>query len=351
MPSRDGTRRAKPAGFPRDQVMGSLMAQNEIWVMAELRRGVPTRGTFELMTAARGLAGERDLVPVTVLLGGSAADAAILAERCPRVLWAESAQLATHESSRARQAVARLIESRGRPVAILAGASATGLELLPRLSARLGVGYLSHATSLRWEGEALWARRPIYGGRAYEEVTLLQQPAVVTVRAGAFASAEKLPTAGVVERVPVEIPASLGLAIVERRSTLTGGRELTEASRVVAGGRGLGQKENFQQLEELAAVLDGAVGASRAVVDAGWRSPDEQVGKSGKTISPELYIACGISGAIHHVLGMNTAKVVVAINSDPDALIFRAADYGLVADALTIVPALTRALRDASGKG
>ena len=120
---------------------------------------------------------------------------------------------------------------------------------------------------------------------------------------------------------------------------------MAEAVRVVAGGRGLGDADSFKLIEELASVLDAAVGASRAVVDSGWRPHDEQVGKSGKTISPELYIACGISGAIHHVLGMNTSKVIVAINSDPQALIFQNTDYGLVGDARQLIPRLTEELK------
>jgi electron transfer flavoprotein alpha subunit len=336
------------------------MAQKEIWIIAEVRRGVLTRGTMELLHAARALDQGGELAAVAILCGGPADAAAALASCGAKVLWLQNPQLEAHESSRASLALLRLVEARGRPAVILTGATATGLELLPRLAAHLGVGYLSHATALRWDGGSLVARRPIFGGRAYEEVALLQQPVLCTVRAGAFAAAEtpaatppageKPAAAGSIEPIPVEIPAGVGLQVVERKATSAGRQELTEATRVVAGGRGLGQKENFAQLEELAAVLDGTVGASRAVVDAGWRPHDEQVGKSGKTISPQLYIACGISGAIHHVLGMNTAKVVVAINTDPDALIFKAADYGLVGDALTIVPGLTRALRESLGK-
>ena len=323
------------------------MAQREIWVIAEFRRGALTRGTQELLGAARTLDKGGELAVVAVLVGRQAAAAESLAALGPKVLWLQSPALEAHESSRVSLALARLAEARGRPAAILTGATATGLELLPRLAAQLGVGVASHVTALRWEGDSLHARRPIFGGRAYEEVALLMQPAMVTVRAGAFAAVEKAAAAGAIEPVPIEMPVGLGLTVVDRKITSAGRQELTEASRVVAGGRGLGQKENFAKLEELAAVLDGTVGASRAVVDAGWRSHDEQVGKSGKTISPQLYIGCGISGALHHTMGMDTSKTIIAINKDPAAPIFNAADYGIVDDVFTILPLLKEELTKA----
>jgi electron transfer flavoprotein alpha subunit len=209
---------------------------------------------------------------------------------------------------------------------------------------RCGSGYASSCVDTWWEETELAARRPVYGGRAYEELALLTKPALVTVRAGAFAIPENLPVPGKVETVSIDLPENIGLTLVDRKSTTSGKKDLSEAVCVVAGGRGMGSPENFKMLEALADVLDAAVGVSRAVVDAGWMPHDQQVGKSGKTISPELYIACGISGAIHHVLGMNTSKVVVAINKDPNALIFENADYGLVGDILEVIPALTNTL-------
>jgi electron transfer flavoprotein alpha subunit len=204
--------------------------------------------------------------------------------------------------------------------------------------------------SLTWENDELVVRRPVFGGRVYEEVAIVSRPAVITVRPGSSSGAEQLPSPGRVETTDIDVPESLGLEVVGEKSTRSGIRDLTEARRVVAGGRGMGEANNFQLVEELADVLDSAVGASRSVVDAGMRPHDEQVGKSGKTISPELYVACGISGAIHHVLGMNASGVVVAINNDPDAPIFRHADFGLVGDALQVLPALTKELKRALGK-
>jgi electron transfer flavoprotein alpha subunit len=292
---------------------------DEIWVLVESKDGQLTGTSRQMLGAAGKLAAQKGLKPVAIALEGE-----------------------PYEAARHLAALDKLIESRGKPLAILAAAGANGLELMPRLAARLSGGYAGSVVDLRWEEDQLAAKRPIYGGRAYEEVAFIRKPALVTVRPGAFPAMDGAQAA---ETVVVDTPAVSGPAVVEQKSTATTGKNISEAARVVSGGRGMGAPENFKLIEELADALGGAVGASRAVVDAGWRPHDEQVGKSGKTICPELYIACGISGAIHHVLGMNTAKVVVAINTDAEALIFKSADYGLVGDALKVLPALTRALK------
>jgi electron transfer flavoprotein alpha subunit len=321
------------------------MTCNEIWVIAETRKGQLTRSSNQLLGAARKLAEEKNIVAVAVLVGGEQIHADELAQKVPLVGWLKGPGLESYDAVRHLHAVWQLIESRGEPEAILANASASGLEFMPRLAMRSGVGYASYCMDAWWDGSDLAVRRPVYGGRAYEELVLLKKPALLTVRSGAFSIPENLANPGKIETISVDLPGDIGLNLVEQKSTSSGKKDLSEAVCVVAGGRGLGSPENFKLLEELSEVLDGAVGVSRAVVDSGWRPHDEQVGKSGKTISPELYIACGISGAIHHVLGMNTSKVVVAINKDPEALIFKSADYGLVGDVLEVIPALTEALK------
>jgi electron transfer flavoprotein alpha subunit len=324
------------------------MTCNEIWVIAEIRKGTLTRSSHQLLGVARNLADERGYDAAAVLVGGGQAHADELARKAPLVYRLEGAGLEPYEAVRHLHAVWRLIETRGRPAAILASAGSAGLEFMPRLAVRCDSGYASFCVDVRWEGADLGVRRPVYGGKVYEELVFTQTPAILTVRAGAFAVPENLSTPGKIETISVDQPGNMGLDVVERKSTSSGRKDLSEAVCVVAGGRGMGSPENFKLLEELAGVLDGAVGVSRAVVDSGWRPHDEQVGKSGKTISPGLYIACGISGAIHHVLGMNTAKVVVAINKDPNALIFENADYGLAGDALEVIPALIEALKTAN---
>lgn len=326
------------------------MTVDEIWAVAEIRKGRVSRTTYQLVSAARTLAGEKGLSPAAILFGGAPSLADELKQHCPLVYHLDSPDLEPYEATRHLDALSALMDSRGKPTAVLAPASASGLELMPALAAGLEAGYASSCVKVWWEGSDLAAQRPVYGGRVYEDLAFGSRPAILTVRPGAFPIADPLPEPGRVENIQTTLPERPRPTVTNQTATASGGRDLAEAARVVAGGRGMGEAENFKLLEELAEVLDGAVGASRAVVDAGWRPHDEQVGKSGRTISPELYIAFGVSGAIHHVLGMNTSKVVAAVNTDPDAPIFQNADFGLAGDALQVVPALTEALKKALGK-
>jgi len=325
---------------------------SEIWAIADTRDGRITRGSLQLVSAARELAGSRGATPVAVLIGGDEAAAAELATVAPLVAHVTGDELDPYEAACHLLALGQLMASRGEPEAILVPASSRGFELAPRLAARLKTGFAGACVALWWGERGLAARRPVYGGKAYEEIELLTKPAVVTVRPGSFDVPSSLGSgdgaqtkAGEITTLAAQIDASRRAAVVDRKTTATGGVLLTEAAAVVAGGRGMGESANFALIEDLAGVLGAAVGASRSVVDAGWRPHDEQVGKSGQTVSPELYVAAGISGAIHHVLGMNTSKLVVAINKDPNALIFESADIGIVGDALEVLPALTRAVR------
>jgi electron transfer flavoprotein alpha subunit len=321
---------------------------DEIWAIADTRDGQLTRAAMQLVGAAQELARPKGLAAAAVLIGGDDGCARALAEIAPEVVHVEGEGLEPYEASRHLQALWQLQGERGLPTAILAPASSWGFELAPRLAARLKTGFAGSCVALRWGERGLVARRPVYGGKAYEEVELLMKPAIVTVRPGSFTSPKPLATAGHVEPFGVEIDSAGCPVIVDREVTATGGKLLTEAATVVAGGRGMGEEANFKLIENLAQALDGAVGASRSVVDAGWRPHDEQVGKSGQTVSPELYIAAGISGAIHHVLGMNTSKLVVAINKDPGALIFEHSDLGIVGDALEVLPELTETIKQGS---
>lgn len=321
---------------------------NEIWVIAETRMGQITRSTLQLLGAARLLADQKDLGVVTILMGEDQIHSKELAQKSPIVLHFQSSDLKHYEATRYIHVLWQVIESRGFPVAILSGATATGLEFMPRLAMRCGSSYASYCTDIWWHGWNMAVRRPVFGGKVYEEIALLKKPVILTVRPVAFSIPNDLAIPGKIDTVNIQLPENIGPIMVERKVTASGEKDVSEAARVVAGGRGMGSFENFKLLEELAQILDGAVGASRSVVDSGWRSHGEQVGKSGKTISPELYIACGISGAIHHVLGMNTSKVIVAINKDPDAAIFKNADYGMVGDVCQVIPELVAVLKSHS---
>ena len=241
-------------------------------------------------------------------------------------------------------ALAKKVES-DKPDLVLLGATLNGRDLGARLAARLGWAYAADVTGLRAAGNALEADKPMYAGKVRAKVQL-GLPVVVSVRPGAIPlkSAEapqvdKIDADGSVEK----------LTFVKLVATATDTKRvsLSEARVVVSGGRGLKGPENWHLVEELADALGGAVGASRAVTDAGWRPNEEQVGQTGKTVTPDLYVALGISGAIQHLAGMTSSKVIVAVNKDPDADIFKIADYGVVADVFEFVPAFTDAVKRA----
>ena len=233
------------------------------------------------------------------------------------------------------------------PSVVLFAASSMGRDLAPRVAARLGVGLAADCTALAVEGGRLVATRPVYAGKAVQRVAFAGTPALVSLRPKVFAAAPpRNGAATVVTPLPVDDDAAAARSRVrEVKATSAGQVDLTEAEIIVSGGRGLRGPEHFDIIEALAAALGATVGASRAVVDAGWRPHGDQVGQTGKTVSPKLYVAVAISGAIQHLAGMSSSRCIVAINKDADAPIFKVADYGLVGDAFEVVPALTEAVK------
>jgi electron transfer flavoprotein alpha subunit len=262
------------------------------------------------------------------------------------------ALLATHDAFRfyepagyARAVVDAV--ARVKPDVVLFSASSIGRDLAPRVAARLGVGLAADCTALAVDGGRLVATRPVYAGKAVQRVAFVASPAVVSLRPKVFAPAPAQnggsPTIAALS-VAYQ-PESAGSRVREVKTTSAGKVDLTEAEIIVSGGRGMQGPENFGIIEALASALGATVGASRAVVDAGWRPHGDQVGQTGKTVSPKLYVAVGISGAIQHLAGMSSSRCIVAINKDPDAPIFKVADYGVVGDAFEVVPALTEAVK------
>ena len=232
------------------------------------------------------------------------------------------------------------------PDLILTGATLNGRDLGARLAARLGRAYAADCTGLASDGGALVVERPMYAGKIRAKLRVAL-PAVLSIRPGAFPLPANA-TPPTVTALPADTSAEK-LAFTSFAPTPSSGKRvsLAEARVVVSGGRGLKGPENWHLVEQLADALGGAVGASRAVTDAGWRPNEEQVGQTGKTVTPDLYVALGISGAIQHLAGMTSSKVIVAVNKDPDADIFKIADYGVVGDVFEFVPAFTEAVKKA----
>ncbi|HEY7193569.1 MAG TPA: electron transfer flavoprotein subunit alpha/FixB family protein [Gemmatimonadales bacterium] len=233
---------------------------------------------------------------------------------------------------------------------VVFAATATGRDLAPRVAAKLGVGVASDLTDLTVEGggDAIVATRPVYAGKALQKLRVTARPAVLSLRPNIFTPDQR---AADVTPEALSVTASGRVKVREVKPAPAGTLDVAEAQVIISGGRGLKEPANFKVLEELAQAFGGraAVGASRAVVDAGWRAHADQVGQTGKTVSPSLYIAVGISGAIQHLAGMRTSKVIVAINKDKDAPIFKVADYGVVGDLFEIVPKLTDEIRKLHG--
>jgi electron transfer flavoprotein alpha subunit len=262
-----------------------------------------------------------------------------------RILLAAHPGFKLYDASGYTQAVVQAVE-RTAPAVVLFAASAMGKDLSPRVAARLGVGLATDCTGLAVEAGRLIATRPVYAGKAIQRVTFPRTPAMASLRPKVFPAIEGKGRAGAVEALPLSYDPAASRAHVRQVIAGAAGRpDLTESEIIVSGGRGLRGPENFKLLEALADALGATVGASRAVVDAGWRPHSDQVGQTGKTVSPKLYVAVGISGAVQHLAGMSSSRCVVAINKDADAPIFKVADYGLVGDLFEVVPALTEAVR------
>jgi electron transfer flavoprotein alpha subunit len=314
---------------------------------AESRKGQFRRVAFEAVRAA-GILAKGLNVPVAAVAAGDGLEAAAttLGRYGAKTVVLARAAGAAYAPARWARTIAAVAKAKGA-VAVLIPASIAGKELGPLVAAELDAGYIPDATGLSVAGGAVQAVRPVYAGKALATVQAASTPVVVCLRPKAFAAGE--PDAGAPgpemetrDLAPAEA-ADAVLASFEERG---GGKvDLTEADVIVSGGRGMKGPENFKVIEELAAVLNAAVGASRSAVDAGWRPHADQVGQTGKTVSPELYIACGISGAIQHLAGMGSSRVIVAINKDAEAPIFKVANYGVVGDLFKIVPVLKEAIK------
>jgi electron transfer flavoprotein alpha subunit len=320
-----------------------------VLAFAESREGELRKVALETVTAARQAAdasGNGEVHAFLIGAPGVAARADVLGRHgADLVVVVEHPALARYSPEVFAATVAKRLESGGYRAGFFA-ASAQGRDLAPRVAARLGVSLASDVTNFQIKGEAVTARHPAYTGKVIVTLRLTSTPALLSLRPGAITPAEQ-PRAGRVESIPPAIdPASARVTVTEMSQRGATKLDLGEASIIVSGGRGLRAAENFRLVEELAAAIgNAAVGATRAVTDDGWRPPTDQIGQTGRLVSPDLYIAVGISGAIQHLAGMRTAKTIVAINKDKDAPIFKIADYGIVGDLFEVVPRLTEEIR------
>jgi len=312
---------------------------------AEHRDGKLRRPSLEAVSEARRLAAALKASVHTVLVGSGIEGLAseLGAHGADAVHLFDQAELGAYATEPYARAVAQVVAAE-KPAVVLVPFTAMGRDLAPRVAARVGAGLVSDCVALTVKNERLEARRPMYAGKAYATVRWEGEPQMATLRPNVF----PVGVADAARKVEVKketVDTSARAKVTAVHATASGKVELTEAQIIVSGGRGLKGPENFHLVESLAAALGAAVGASRAVVDAGWVDHQYQVGQTGKTVSPTLYVACGISGAIQHLAGMSSSKYIVAINKDADAPIFKVANYGVVGDLFELLPKLTEAAK------
>ena len=322
-----------------------------ILIVTEIQNGKIREASYELASLAQTLAGASGREVKSLVMGkGVDALADEFSKKGGGEVYAADDDLLENNNVAARNiAIRAAIEASGADLILLSN-TPTGWDVAPRVAAALEAGFVSDCFSIDAQGEELVYHRRVFNGKLDATISSSSQTVVATVQPGAVPAFEGS-TDGRVSKLDVSLDAGqLGVKFVGTKEAEATGVDLSKADVIIAGGRGVGKEENFQEvIQPLADVLGGAVGASRPVVDAGWLPHAYQVGSSGQVVQPKLYIACGISGAIQHIVGMKGSNFIVAINKDPDAPIFEVANLGVVADLNEVVPALTKALQEAKG--
>jgi electron transfer flavoprotein alpha subunit len=325
--------------------------------MANVFAFVETRGTdvrkvgLEAVTAARMLADKSGGGEVHALLLGPPGIAAKASQvgqyGADVIIVVEHAGLANYSPEVATATAADRLKSGGYRAAVFS-TTAQGRDLAPRIAARLDVSVVTDVISFEIEGDAIVVRHPMNIGKVIATIAIAIKPAVIAMRPNVIAPAQNAKAGRIEAAQPAIDPATARVKVIETRKGGGGKLDLAEAPVVIAGGRGLKAAENFKLVEDLASAFgNAAIGATRAVTDDGWRPHSDQIGQTGRLVSPQLYIAVGISGAVQHLAGMRTSKTIVAVNKDKDAPIFKVADYGIVGDVFEVIPALTEAVREA----
>ncbi|MBI4321382.1 MAG: electron transfer flavoprotein subunit alpha/FixB family protein [Chloroflexi bacterium] len=323
----------------------------EILVLAEHRRGEMRDITLEMLGKGRQLADKCGAELAAVLLGKGVGNlASALSQRANRVLVVEDAQLENFNSEAYQQVLAGLITER-KPILTLVGHTSSGLDLAPSLAVQLDLPLATDCIDVDWAGGRVVATRTMYGGKVRSTVALAESPGyLVTIQAGNFAPAESRGTGEIVDITSPLAGEIAAKRFIEYIESAAGDVDIGQSDIVVSVGRGIGDPKNLPLVEELATKLGGVLACSRPVVDKKWLPKSRQVGISGKTVNPKLYLAVGISGAFQHVTAIRGAGMVVAINKDPKAPIFRVADYGIVGDLFAVVPALNKRIAQAKAE-
>jgi electron transfer flavoprotein alpha subunit len=325
---------------------------NNVLAFAESRGGELRKVANEAATAARTLANAAGGEAHVLIAGapGIAAKAEALGRfGADAVMVVEHAALTDYNPETLAATLADRVKAGGYRAVVFIG-SAQGKDLAPRVAAKLGVPLAADLTTVELSGEKVVGTHPVNTGKVIATVTLTANPAVISLRPGAMTPAEQPKSARIETVAPSGDPAAARVRVTQTIAGNTSKLDLGDAPVIVSGGRGLKAAENFKLVEDLAAAFgNAAVGATRAVTDDGWRPHSDQIGQTGRQVSPQLYVAVGISGAIQHLAGMRTSKTIVAINKDREAPIFKVADYGIVGDVMEIVPALTAAVKAAKG--
>ncbi|MDI6687468.1 MAG: electron transfer flavoprotein subunit alpha/FixB family protein [Desulfobacterales bacterium] len=310
------------------------MSQQCVLAIAEQSDAAFRKITYEVLSEGRRIANNLGCSLTAVVLGAGEDISKELGEYgADRILVADNHALREYVNDAYTNVITDIIDKEN-PCSVILGASTQGKELSARIAARINAPLAMDCVAIQIENGNLVITRPIYGGKILADVALDGNPQIAAIRPNSM-SIVKTAGAGSIEKIDVDVGKTC-LTFVEKNLE-TGKVELTEADVIISGGRGMGGSD-FSVIEELADLLGGAVGASRSAVDEGWRPVSDQVGQTGKVVSPNLYVACGISGAIQHFAGMSSSRVIVAINKDPDAPIFSKADYGIVGDLFEIVP-------------
>jgi len=314
-----------------------------VWIVAEQRDGAFRKISFELASTARKLADVLGEEVCAVLCGSGIEGIAGQLGKfgVDKVFVADDPALEPYTTDAHAAAVAKAVKEND-PAILLLGASTQGKDLSARLVGKLATGMATDCTDVKIADGKLLAIRPMYAGKCFGEVVFSTFPQMASLRPNVFPMVENEKAGAVVKFDPALDAGQLKTKVLEVQKDTSGKADLTEANVIVSGGRGMKGPEGYAILEELAAVLGATVGASRAAVDAGWRPQSDQVGQTGKIVSPNLYVACGISGAIQHLAGMSSSKFIVAINKDAEAPIFTKADYGIVDDLFKVVPEFTK---------